>query len=245
LSNPSNPLGTVLNISALKSLLSFVTQKNIHLVCDEIYDGTVFKKPRFVSVSEALHQTEGVNKNLVHIIYGLSKDLGLTGFRVGIVYSYNDYVVNSARKMSSFGLVSTQTQYLIASMLLDDDFVDGFLDENVKRLGSRHKLFIEGLMEDGIKCLERNAGLFCWMDLRHMLKGGTTQEEISLWQVIINQVKLNISQGSSFHCSEPRWFRVCFANIDNETVKIAQKRFGKFVRDDRVNKERDLKIATK
>nr|ACJ83659.1 unknown [Medicago truncatula] len=31
--------------------------------------------------------------------------MGFPGFRVGIIYSYNDTVVNCARKMSSFGLV--------------------------------------------------------------------------------------------------------------------------------------------
>ncbi|GLT46337.1 hypothetical protein SLA2020_200980, partial [Shorea laevis] len=50
--------------------------------------------------------------------------MGLPGFRVGIVYYYNDAVVNCARMMSSFGLVSSQTQHLIAAMLSDDEFVD-------------------------------------------------------------------------------------------------------------------------
>ena len=63
------------------------------------------------------------NLDLIHIVYSLSKDLGLPGFRVGIVYSYNDQVVSCGRKMSSFGLVSSQTQHLLASMLSDEDFV--------------------------------------------------------------------------------------------------------------------------
>ncbi|THG05715.1 hypothetical protein TEA_021123 [Camellia sinensis var. sinensis] len=161
------------------------------------------------------------NDDLIHIVYSLSKDMGFPGFRVGIVYSYNDEVVSCARKMSSFGLVSSQTQYLLAATLSDDDFVGRFLDESSRRLECRHKIFTEGLKEMGIDCLNYNAGLFCWMDLRPLLKEPTIDAEMMLCRVIINDVKLNVSPGSSFHCTEAGWFRVCFANMDDDTVEIA------------------------
>nr|ARO76405.1 ACC synthase [Narcissus tazetta subsp. chinensis] len=131
--------------------------------------------------------------------------------------------------MSSFGLVSTQTQHFLASMLLDDAFTTTFLEESAMRLAERHKVFTEGLIEVGIHCLESNAGLFCWMDLRSMLKAATSDAEIELWRMIIDKVKLNVSPGTSFHCSEPGWFRVCFANIDEETMEIALGRIRSFV----------------
>ena len=36
LANPSNPLGTVLDRATLRSLVSFINEKKIHLVSDEI-----------------------------------------------------------------------------------------------------------------------------------------------------------------------------------------------------------------
>lgn len=155
--------------------------------------------------------------------------MGFPGFRVGIIYSYNDAVVNCARKMSSFGLVSTQTQYLLASMLSDDEFVERFLEESAKRLAKRYGVFCRGLAQVGIKCLASNAGLFLWMDLRRLLKKPTFEAEMELWKVIIEQVKINISPGSSFHCSEPGWFRVCYANMDDRTVEVSLARMRTFV----------------
>ncbi|EXB37292.1 1-aminocyclopropane-1-carboxylate synthase [Morus notabilis] len=231
ITNPSNPLGTILDRETLRSIVRFINEKSIHLVCDEIYAATVFSQPAFVSISEIIAGDDGIkcNTDLIHIVYSLSKDMGFPGFRVGIVYSYNDAVVNCARKMSSFGLVSSQTQHLIAAMLSDDVFVKRFLAESSRRLGIRHKVFTRGLAQVGISCLKSNAGLFLWMDLHRLLKEQTLEAEMALWKVIIHEVKLNVSPGSSFHCPEPGWFRVCIANMDDHTMEVALKRIRSFV----------------
>ncbi|CAN4108328.1 unnamed protein product [Withania somnifera] len=220
LTNPSNPLGTTLDKDTLKSLFNFTNQHNLHLVCDEIYAATVFGTPQFVSIAEVLNDNDMIycNKDFVHIVYSLSKDMGLPGFRIGIVYSFNDAVVNCARKMSSFGLVSTQTQHFLATMLSDEKFVTNFLAESGMRLAKRHKHFTNGLEEVGIKCLKSNAGLFCWMDLRPLLRESSLDSEMSLWRVIINEVKANNLDGS-----------VCFANMTDEMMDIALARIRKFV----------------
>ncbi|XP_010544767.1 PREDICTED: 1-aminocyclopropane-1-carboxylate synthase-like protein 1 isoform X2 [Tarenaya hassleriana] len=234
LSNPSNPLGTTLDGSTLETLVGFVNDKQIHLVCDEIYAATVFSAaPKFTSVAEIVqdmdHHGHIINRDLIHIVCSLSKDMGLPGFRVGIIYSFNDAVVSAARKMSSFGLVSSQTQSFLAALLSDERFVDDFMVQSSKRLANRHGVFTKGLEEMGISCLTSNAGLFVWMDLRPMLKDQSFESEMALWNVIVNKVRINVSPGSSFHCSEPGWFRVCFANMDEETLHVGLRRIREFV----------------
>lgn len=231
ITNPSNPLGTVMDRETLRTAVSFINEKRIHLVCDEIYAATVFSDPGFISIAEIIEEEKDIecDNNLIHIVYSLSKDMGFPGFRVGIIYSYNDAVVNCARKMSSFGLVSTQTQYLMAAMLSDDEFVERFLVESAKRLAQRYRVFTGGLTRVGIKCLQSNGGLFVWMDLRCLLKKPTFESEMELWRVIIHEVKINVSPGSSFHCSEPGWFRVCYANMDDGAVRVSLQRIRTFV----------------
>ncbi|KAK9050215.1 hypothetical protein SSX86_030816, partial [Deinandra increscens subsp. villosa] len=238
--NPSNPLGTFLDRETLKDVVNFINDKSIHLVCDEIYAGTVTAGDEFVSIAEVVKEVPKCNLDLIHLVYSLSKDMGFPGFRVGIVYSYNDKVVSIARKMSSFGLVSTQTQHMLAAMLSDDKFVKSFISESRTRLASRHEMFTRGLAQVGIGCLESNAGLFFWMDLRRFLKEPTFESEMTFWRIVIDEIKLNVSPGQSFHCSEPGWFRVCFANMDDDTTLIALWRIKTFVR-----KNRNLEIKTK
>lgn len=232
--NPSNPLGTTMSRSELNLLVDFIKHKNdMHLISDEIYSGTVFSSPAFVSVMEILKERNDLEDSQVwdrvHVVYSLSKDLGLPGFRVGAIYSENDTVVAAATKMSSFGLVSSQTQYLLSAMLGDKKFTRNYLAENLKRLKRRQKMLVLGLQKAGIGCLESNAGLFCWVDMRHLLHSNTFEAEMDLWKKIVYQVGLNISPGSSCHCTEPGWFRVCFANMSKDTLNLAMKRLKAFV----------------
>ncbi|KAF4372960.1 hypothetical protein G4B88_018125 [Cannabis sativa] len=204
ITNPSNPCGTTMTVDELNLLLNFIELKKIHLISDEIYSGTVFNKPDFKR---------------------------LPGFRVGAIYSNHKMVLDAATKMSSFGLVSSQTQFLLSVMLSDKYFTKTYIKENQKRLKRRHKMLVGGLKKAGISCLKSNAGLFCWVDMRHLLKSNTFNAEIELWKKIIYDVKLNISPGSSCHCNEPGWFRVCFANMSGRTLKLAIKRLKDFVAD--------------
>ncbi|XP_057542315.1 1-aminocyclopropane-1-carboxylate synthase 3-like [Amaranthus tricolor] len=231
--NPSNPLGTTLSKDEITLLLHFISTKNIHLISDEIYAGTVFNGPGFMSVMEVLMDKKWAhNKELfnhVHIVTSLSKDLGLPGFRVGAIYSNNPLVVSAATKMSSFGLISSQTQYLLAKLLSDIKFMESYISQNQRRLKTRHSILVSGLKKAGINCLDSNSGLFCWVDLRHLLKSPTFESEMELWKEIVYNVKLNVSPGSSCHCSEPGWFRVCFANMSDNTMDLALLRIKDFV----------------
>ncbi|GLT67891.1 hypothetical protein SLA2020_401670 [Shorea laevis] len=245
ITNPSNPLGTILDRETLKEIVRFINEKNIHLVCDEIYAATVFtNQHNFVSVSEVIEEDTERNRDLIHIVYSLSKDMGLPGFRVGIVYSYNDAVVNCARKMSSFGLVSSQTQHLIAAMLSDDEFVDRFIAKSKELLDKRRKFFTEGLEQVKIDCLNGNASLFKRMDFRRLLKDQSFEAEMELLRVIINEIKLNVSPSSFFHCSEPGWFRVCIANMDDSTMEVDLLRITYFMLQNRY-RNKVVKVPTK
>ncbi|KAI7757860.1 hypothetical protein M8C21_026778 [Ambrosia artemisiifolia] len=138
-------------------------------------------------------------------------------------------VVSAATKMSSFGLVSSQTQYLLSEILSDQKFTTTYLSENRRRLKERHEMLVNGLKRSGIACLPSNSGLFCWVDMNHLLSSNTFEGEMELWKKIVYEVGLNISPGSSCHCSEPGWFRVCFANMSEETLELAMQRVKSFV----------------
>ncbi|XP_073021115.1 1-aminocyclopropane-1-carboxylate synthase 3-like [Primulina eburnea] len=226
ITNPSNPLGTTFTLNELNLIINFAINENIHIVNDEIYTGTVFDSPRFVGIIEALKIRKFDPKRAsiwsrVHVVSSLSKDLGLPGFRIGMIYSNNDTLIAAATKMSSFGLISSQSQFLLSKILADKKFIRNYVKENRRRLKNRHKMLVSGLKKVGIPCLKSNSGLFCWVDMRSLLKSDTFEAEMNLWREMIGEYLLNVSPGSSCHCVEPGWFRVCFANMAKETLEIA------------------------
>lgn len=230
ITNPSNPLGVTIRRAILEEIFNFVRRKNIHLISDEIYSGSTFSSSEFVSIAEVLESRDYKEAERVHIVYSLSKDLGLPGFRIGTIYSYNDKVVTTARKMSSFTLISSQTQQFLASMLSNKSFIKNYVRINRERLKQRYEMMVNGLRNIGIECLEGNAGLFCWINLNSILKEATRECELDVWRLILEEVKLNICPGSSCHCYEVGWFRVCFANMREQTLEIALKRMHGFMK---------------
>ncbi|KAM7509642.1 hypothetical protein LguiA_020095 [Lonicera macranthoides] len=230
ITNPSNPLGMTICRATLEEILDFATRKNIHLISDEIYSGSTFSSSEFVSIAEVLESQDYKEAERVHIVYSLSKDLGLPDFRIGTIYSYNDKVVTTARKMSSFTLISSQTQQFLASMLSDKSFTTNYVRINRERLKQRYQMMVNGLRNIGIECLEGNAGLFCWINLNSILKEATREYESEVWRLILEEVKLNVCPGSSCHCCEVGWFRVCFANMSEQTLVVALERMHGFMK---------------
>ncbi|XP_073385917.1 1-aminocyclopropane-1-carboxylate synthase 6 isoform X2 [Physcomitrium patens] len=230
ISNPSNPVGNVLDRAALTSLLAFTQDKKIHLLVDEIYAACTHEEYAFTSITEILDTPKShYNRSYVHIIYGLSKDLGIAGFRVGVLYSWHKQVLEAASRMARYCAVSTATQQLCTSLLSDEQFMSMFLFENRRRITKRYRKVVAELNKIGIQSKNSMGGLFCWIDLRHVLASPSKDEEMKLWKHLLYKVGLHLTPGTSCWCEEPGWFRLCFATVDNETLMVAFLRFQKFM----------------
>ncbi|KAH9316852.1 hypothetical protein KI387_018621 [Taxus chinensis] len=223
ISNPSNPAGNTLDSNMLTMLLEFAREKNIHLICDEIYAGSVYDSPEFTSIAKVLESGE-FDKSRVHIIYGTSKDLGLAGFRVGALYSYNDKVLKAAKKFARFCSVSSLTQRLLIAIISDTQFIQNYMSEHQRRLGERFSVIREGLKKAGIKCAKSNGGLYCWVEMANLMPSFNQKGEHKLWERLLSEAKINVTPGSACHCIEPGWFRVCFATLtDHDTIVALQR----------------------
>uniref|UniRef100_A0A7N0UYB3 Aminotransferase class I/classII large domain-containing protein n=1 Tax=Kalanchoe fedtschenkoi TaxID=63787 RepID=A0A7N0UYB3_KALFE len=219
ISNPSNPVGNILSKEFLYSLLDFAKNKNIHIISDEIYAGSVYGDEEFVSMAEIVGSTD-TDKQRVHIVYGISKDLSLPGFRIGVVHSFNETVLTATKRLARFTTVSSPTQRIMISMLSDSSFIEEYMMTNKDRLKKMHQLLVSSLRLSGIKCNESTAGFYCWVDIRHLLGSSSEKGELELWHNLLNVAKINTTPGTSCHCVEPGWFRCCFANLDEGDIPV-------------------------
>ena len=226
--SPGNPVGNVIDPDTFRSLFDFARDKHIHLVSDEVYAASVYNGS-FVSASQILSSGE-YDHNLVHIIYGLSKDFGIPGLRVGILYTANEKVLSASKNLTRFCGVSSHTQRLLVFLLRDKVFVKSYLNENKKRLHDRYSAVVEGLQKAGISCAESKGGLYCWVDFRPLLMSNTSDGEKELWKRLLYEAKINTTPGCACHCTEPGWFRLCFAYIEEESVDTVFTRLGLLIR---------------
>lgn len=229
ISNPGNPVGNLLTREVLKSLVHFAEKKNIHIIADEVLAGSVYERGKFVSIVEVL-DSEGLNKNRVHVIYGLSKYLPLAGFRVGVIYSFNHTVLAAARKLSRFSPLSVPTQRLVISILSDDKFIQEYFETNQKRMRQIREELEVGLSHLGIKCANSCAGFYCWADMRGLIRQPHSEKmELELWKKFICDSRINMIPGSACHCFESGWFGICFNALTSENIPVIIERIRKVV----------------
>ncbi|KAF0902360.1 hypothetical protein E2562_016206 [Oryza meyeriana var. granulata] len=224
ISNPNNPTGSFVPKQTLHDLLEFAAEKNIHLISDEVFAGSTYGSGKFVSVAEVVDDLEDFDKGRVHIIYGLSKDLSLAGFRVGVIYSYNENIVTAAAKIARFSSVSTPTQRLLVAMLSDQKFISDYLKINRERLRKMYHLFINALNQVGIECFKSSGGFYCWADMSKFIRSYSEKGERKLWDRLLEEAKVNVTPGSSCHCIEPGWFRCCFTTLSEQDVPVLVQR---------------------
>ncbi|KAF7526227.1 hypothetical protein G7054_g10824 [Neopestalotiopsis clavispora] len=100
--NPANPQGRSYSRQMLSAIAKFCAQKQIHLVSDEIYALSQFTDAKFCSVlSITESQDAPLNAGqMIHSIYGLSKDFDMGGLRMGFLVTRNKDIMAAISRVT-------------------------------------------------------------------------------------------------------------------------------------------------
>ena len=98
LTNPHNPLGTVLNAQQVHRCIKWALMRGLHVISDEIYANSVhapegsrevFRSAMAMAPDLAEKLGEDLVAQRLHTIFGFSKDFCASGLRVGCIHTKN------------------------------------------------------------------------------------------------------------------------------------------------------------
>ncbi|KAL2920161.1 hypothetical protein HK105_200227 [Polyrhizophydium stewartii] len=225
LANPQNPQGTIIGKEHLLELLQWCADKQIHAIVDEIYALSIFGDKEFVSVLSIPELPDPTN---THVLWGISKDLALNGFRMGVCITRHKSLQVAMRNFCLMTNISSVSDRLMTRLLSDTEWMDWFVAENKKRLRAQYERTTVLLDSLGIKYLASDSTFFIYMDLHHMLDptiADKTEAESKLWKDMMDRGVV-LSPGFAFHNPEPGWFRLVFTLEWKKLELGIQRAFG-------------------
>ncbi|KAF6838236.1 ACC synthase [Colletotrichum plurivorum] len=208
-----------------------VCQKyDMHLISDENYALSVWQNnidshPPPVPFESCLFiNMDGImDAHRLHILWGMSKDFGANGIRLGALVSQHNPSLHSAlTPVAIYSSPSSISDHVTANMLDDREWVDGYIEENRRKLQEHYEVIVSWAKENAIPYAPgNNAAFFVWVDLgkayceRHP---GRDMEDISehVMRFLLDQ-KVFLACGKQFGSEQPGWLRIVFS-VDKELL---------------------------
>ncbi|KAL4756202.1 pyridoxal phosphate-dependent aminotransferase [Aspergillus foveolatus] len=231
LCNPHNPLGRCYPRSFLIEMMKLCQRFGVHLISDEIYALSVWREgqdgavsmDKFTSVLSIDHDGL-IDPSLVHVLWGVSKDFGANGMRLGAVISQaNSDLLESIRGVAQYSSVSGLADCFTTNILEDERFVDQFIAENNKSLAATYEYVVAYMDRHGIPYARgSNAGFFVWCDLltpylklqpASSLDVSESAKAIKNRELLdkLSRFKVHLGVGGDFGSEQAGWFRITFS----------------------------------
>ena len=147
--NPNNPTGEVFDERSLKQLVDLATERNMYLICDEIYD-RIFFDEEFTSIGKVARDAP------VILLNGFSKVYLMSGWRCGYICVNNNCpsledIKNNVPKLARVRIATNLPVQKAAVAALQGP--QDHIPEMVNKLIKRRDLVVKRLNEiEGISC---------------------------------------------------------------------------------------------
>lgn len=213
----------------LVKIAKFCQKHRLHLLSDEIYASSVFDSGEedatpFTSVL-SIDSKDLIDPELLHVTYGLSKDFGVAGLRVGAIVTRSQPVLRAIQGVMRFHNPSGASLAIAVAMLENREWCRSFITMSQEKLAKAYRHITQGLGDMGLRYLSgSNAGFFVWVDLSPHLPtnlGGEKNAEFALAKKLRDAgIFLHPREE---HSLKPGWFRIVYTQ-DPRTISEGLRR---------------------
>lgn len=225
LCHPHNPLGRCYPRETIIALMRLCEKYKIHLISDEIYALSVFqnhvdRSPEPVQFESVLSIDPCgiVDPSRLHVIWGMSKDFGANGLRLGAFISQRNPTLHDALMSATlYSSPSSLTEHATVNILEDSKWVERYIAENQRKLSEHCSLVTRWAKEHNITYAPgANAAFFLWVDLGKAYYARNPERKVDdVTQEIMDALienKVFLASGKVFGSEKPGWFRIVFTN---------------------------------
>ncbi len=239
LTTPDNPTGGIYTKKQLNRIADYCIKNGIHLIVNEIYGLSIIdtthpaikedypKQRTFTSFAQIMAKKKSP---YLHLWYALSKDMGISGFRVGAVYSQNEAFIKAYDNLNAPHLVSNHTQWLLAEILSDHAFMEKYIAHNQQLLTESYALVVKYLKKLNISYVPSRGSLFVWADFSEFLKKPTLKAETRFWELLYEKTGVLLTPGEGFGHSKKGLYRIVFPCFEKADLEVAMQRLKGFLK---------------
>lgn len=200
----------------------------IHLISDEIYalsvwENTVDKMnepPTLFESTLSIDTREIIDPALLHVLWGLSKDFGANGIRIGVMISqHNEPLITACRTTCIYSSPSSLAENALVEILSDPDFLASYIRTNSERMSTAYTHAVKLLRRYDIEYLPgANATFFLWVNLgkKYLQNLGDATHGKSMGNItneifqLLMKKKVFLVLGYAAGAEQPGWFRMVF-----------------------------------
>ncbi|MDN3670552.1 aminotransferase class I/II-fold pyridoxal phosphate-dependent enzyme [Echinicola jeungdonensis] len=242
ITNPDNPTGGIYSKAQLEEIADWCIENKIHLIVNEIYGLSIIntehpdismdyqKKIEFYSFGKIMDKRKNP---YLHYWYSFSKDFGISGFRVGLVHSFNKAFLQAYKNVNFSHSISNYTQWIMESVLEDKNFIKNYIQINQERITESYAVAASTMKELKIPYCPARGSLFVWFDLSEFLEEDTDKSQQQLWIDLYQNTGMLITPAEGFGHKKRGQFRLVYSFISKEEIKAAMERFSLFIHDKR------------
>ena len=199
LSYPNNPTGGVMEAEDLEALARLLRDRNIYVICDEIYAELNYTGKRHVSMASL----PGMREHCI-VVSGFSKAFAMTGWRLGYVAA-PDEVCAVMKKIHQYAIMcpNTTSQHGAIEALRN---CLGDVQAMVEEYNGRRRLITDAFRKLGMPCFEPYGAFYIFPDIRRF---GMSSEDFC--NDLLQKQHVALVPGTAFGACGEGFVRVSYA----------------------------------